>query len=84
VRNLYDAAVTPIFFDPHICKLSPTADFIGREMEFECACGTRPGITESLVYERGGCGRNRVPRLRRQPTLQRQQREQVKSLPACT
>jgi hypothetical protein len=33
--------VTPIFFDSHVCNLLPTADLIGREMHFECACGRR-------------------------------------------
>jgi hypothetical protein len=41
VRTGYHALVTPIFFDSHLCKLPPTADLIGREMDFECGCGRR-------------------------------------------
>jgi hypothetical protein len=34
------AAVTPIH-DAHVCTPPATADLIGREMDFECACGRR-------------------------------------------
>jgi hypothetical protein len=27
--------MTPIAFDPHVCKLPSTADLIGQEMDFE-------------------------------------------------
>jgi hypothetical protein len=33
--------VAPVFFDPHVCSPPPTADLIGREMDFECRCGRR-------------------------------------------
>jgi hypothetical protein len=32
--------MTPVFFDPHICKLPPTADRT-ETAELECRCGRR-------------------------------------------
>jgi hypothetical protein len=39
----YPPTLTPTYFDPHVCSPPSTANFIGREMDFACACGGGAG-----------------------------------------
>jgi hypothetical protein len=40
---------SPSFFDPHVCTPPPTADLIGREMDFTCSCGRRWRLEHYLI-----------------------------------
>jgi hypothetical protein len=52
-RHLYgpsdlEPGIEAVFFDLHVCSPPSTADLIGREMDFECRCGSAcrpPGET---------------------------------------